>query len=44
MRTDSGGVVQDCALAEPRMWPRIVDAAVSLGMRADLVARCSVGQ
>ncbi|MCD2129069.1 RES domain-containing protein [Rhodococcus ruber] len=37
---DSRGAVQDFALAEPRMWPRVVDAAVSLGMRADLVAHC----
>ncbi len=38
--TDTGGEVQDFALAEPRMWPRIIDAAVSVGMRADLVPRC----
>lgn len=37
---DAGGQVQDFALTDPRMWPRIVDAAVSLGMRADLVPRC----
>lgn len=36
------GEVQDFALADPRMWPRIVDAAVSLGMRADLVPDCPI--
>lgn len=37
---DARGGIQDFALADPRMWPRIVDAAVGLGMRADLVPRC----
>ena len=37
---DSGGHVQDLALAEPRIWPRVVTTAASLGMPADLVARC----
>jgi len=36
-----GGPVQDIALADPRMWPRVVTAAVGLGMRADLVASCT---
>ncbi|QTJ70819.1 RES family NAD+ phosphorylase (plasmid) [Rhodococcus sp. ZPP] len=36
------GEVQDFALADPRMWPRIVDAAVSMGMRADLVPDCHI--
>ncbi|TCN53570.1 RES domain-containing protein [Rhodococcus sp. SMB37] len=34
------GDLQDFALTDPRMWPRVVDAAVGLGMRADLVPRC----
>lgn len=34
------GQVQDIALADPRMWPRVVTAASGLGLRADLVARC----
>jgi hypothetical protein len=38
--TSSSGAMQDFALTDPRMWPRVVDAAVSLGMRADLVVRC----
>jgi hypothetical protein len=40
--TSARGEIQDFALAEPRMWPRVVDAAVSLGMRADLVSRCHI--
>jgi hypothetical protein len=35
------GQAQDIALADPRMWPRVVTAAVGMGMRADLVARCT---
>jgi hypothetical protein len=34
------GQGQDIALADPRMWPRVVTAAVGLRMRADLVSRC----
>lgn len=39
LRSDRGQT-QDFALADPQMWPRVVTAAVSIGMRADLVARC----
>lgn len=39
--TGSGGAAQDVALADARMWARVIDAAVRLGMRADLVPRCS---
>jgi hypothetical protein len=35
------GPAQDVALADPRMWPRVVTATVGLGMRADLVASCT---
>lgn len=37
----SGGVAQDVALTDVRLWPRVIDAAVSLGMRADRVPRCA---
>lgn len=36
----SSGAVQDFALADPKIWPRVVAAAVSLRMRAGLIARC----
>lgn len=39
LRSDRGQV-QDVALADPRMWPRVVSAAAALGMRVDVVARC----
>lgn len=35
------GRSQDFALNTAGMWPRVVDAAVSLGMRVDLVEQCS---
>ncbi|WP_397517423.1 MULTISPECIES: hypothetical protein [unclassified Rhodococcus (in: high G+C Gram-positive bacteria)] len=38
--TTHAGRHKDFALAEPRMWPRVIDAAVSVGMRADLMPRC----
>lgn len=34
------GDVQDFALADARMWPRVVDATASLGMTAARIARC----
>lgn len=37
---DARGRDQDFALADPRLWPRVVTAAVGVGMRADLVPRC----
>lgn len=36
----SSRTAQDVALTEPPMWPRVITAAVSLGIRASLVARC----
>lgn len=38
--TGSGGPPADVALAGTGMWPRVVAAAVSLGMRVDIVPRC----
>jgi hypothetical protein len=35
------GQAQDIALTAPRLWSRVVTAAVDMGMRADLVARCT---
>ncbi|MCF3939535.1 RES domain-containing protein [Gordonia tangerina] len=34
------GRAQDFALNSASMWPRVVEAAVSLGMQVDLVERC----
>nr|WP_221195325.1 RES domain-containing protein [Hoyosella altamirensis] len=38
--TDPTGADQDFALSDPQLWPRVVHAAVTLGMRADLVPHC----
>lgn len=38
--TSAGGEVQDFALGDPRMWPRVVVAAESLGMTAHRVENC----
>ncbi len=37
---DGAGAPQDFALADPAIWPRAVAAAVSIGLRADLVQSC----
>lgn len=37
---DRDGSPQDMALVDPRMWTRIVVAAVGMGLRASLVPRC----
>jgi len=37
---DARGGEQDFALADPRLWPRVVAATHQVGMRADLVTRC----
>lgn len=37
---DSRGDEQDFALAATQLWPRVVAAAVALGMRAEVVATC----
>jgi RES domain len=38
--SDSRGREQDYALSDPRVWPRVVTAAVRIGMRADVVGAC----
>lgn len=37
---DYRGSVQDFALADSKIWPRVVSQVVGIGMRADLVASC----
>lgn len=38
--SDHGGVSQNFALTDPRVWPRIVQATMSLGLGAKVVAEC----
>ncbi len=37
---DQAGAEQDLALGDPLIWPRVVTAAVSLGLRTNIVTTC----